>query len=56
MRDFNRIYEENPELLVQAMEIGWTQNVVILEADLSMGEQCWYLHVVRQLGWSKAER
>lgn len=33
MRNFDRIYEGNPELLDLPMEIGWTQNVVILEAD-----------------------
>ena len=55
MRDFYRVYEENPELLDLAMEIGWTHNVVILEADLNTEEQRWYLCAVRQLGWSKAE-
>lgn len=55
MRDFYRVYEENPELLDLAMEIGWTLNVVILEADLNTEERCWYLCAVRQWGWSKAE-
>ena len=55
MRDFYRMYEGNPELLDLAMEIGWTQNVVILEADLNTEERRWYLYAVRQWGWSKAE-
>ena len=55
MRDFYRLYEGTPELLDQAMQIGWTQNVVILEADLNTAERCWYLCAVRQWGWSKAE-
>lgn len=55
MRDFCRLYEREPELLALAMEIGWTQNVVILEADLSMEERRWYLRAVRQFGWTKAE-
>lgn len=55
MRDFYRMYEGNPELLDLAMKIGWTQNVVILEADLSIEERRWYLCAVKQLGWSKAE-
>ena len=55
MRDFYRAYEGNPELLDLAMKIGWTQNVVILEADLSIKERRWYLCAVRQWGWSKAE-
>ena len=35
MREFYRAYENVPEVLAQAMTIGWTQNAVILEnADL----------------------
>lgn len=55
MRDFYRMYEGNPELMDLAMEIGWTQNVVILEADLLIEERRWYLCAVKQFGWSKAE-
>lgn len=36
MRDFYRMYEGHPEVLNQAMKIGWTQNIVILEADLDV--------------------
>ena len=53
MRDFYRMYENTPELLAQAMRLGWTQNVVIFEADLTMEERAWYLHAVEQFGWSK---
>ncbi len=55
MRDFFRTYEKEPKLMAQAMEVGWTQNVVILEADLDMEQRMWYLQAVRQFGWSKAE-
>ncbi len=55
MRDFFRTYENEPKLMEQAMEVGWTQNVVILEADLDMEQRMWYLQAVRQFGWSKAE-
>ncbi len=55
MRDFYRTYENHPALLTLALQIGWTQNVVIMEADLSM-ELCeWYLRAVKQFDWSKAE-
>lgn len=55
MRDFYRTYENRPVLLTLALQIGWTQNVVIMEADLSM-ELCeWYLRAAKQFGWSKAE-
>ena len=55
MRNFYHMYEGNPELLDLAMQIGWTQNVVILEADLNTEERRWYLCAVRRWGWSKAE-
>ncbi len=55
MRDFFRTYENAPKLMAQAMEIGWTQNVVILEADLNMEQRMWYIQAARQFGWSKAE-
>lgn len=55
MRDFYRTYENHPSLLSLSMELGWTQNVVIMEADLTMDLRAWYLRAVAQLGWSKAE-
>ncbi len=55
MRDFYRTYESHPVLLTLALQIGWTQNVVIMEADLSMGLREWYLRAAKQFGWSKAE-
>ena len=55
MRDFYRTYEEHPVLLSLALQIGWTQNVVIMEADLTMEQLEWYLKAEIQCGWSKAE-
>ena len=55
MRDFYHVYEGTPDLLDLAMKIGWTQNVVILEADLNTEERRWYLCAVKQFGWSKTE-
>lgn len=55
MRDFYRTYESNPALLSLAMQIGWTQNTVILEADLDMELMEWYLNATKQFGWSKME-
>lgn len=55
MRDFYRTYGGKPELLKLAMEIGWTQNVVILEAELDLDERRWYLCAARQFRWSKAD-
>ena len=55
MRDFYRTYESAPEVIAKAMTIGWTQNVVIMEADLTLQEKTWYIQAVRQFGWSKLE-
>ena len=55
MRDFYRMYEGHPEALAQAMKNSWTQNIVVLEADLDMDARCWYLRAAWQFGWSKAE-
>ena len=53
MRDFYRTYESAPEVMAEAMTIGWTQNIVIMEADLTLQEKAWYIRAVRQFGWSK---
>ena len=48
MRDFYRAYQDTPEVLAEAMTIGWTQNVVILEAEVTLQEQIWYIQAARQ--------
>ena len=55
MRDFFRTYETTPDILHEALLIGWTQNVVIMEADLPMDQRHWYLRAALQFRWSKAE-
>lgn len=55
MRDFYRTYENYPNLLPDAMQLGWSQNVVIMEADLTMELREWYMKAVEQFGWSKTE-
>lgn len=55
MRDFFRTYENHPALLTFALQIGWTQNVVIMESNLSMDLREWYLQATKQFGWSKIE-
>lgn len=55
MREFFRTYENNPKLIKQAMRISWTQNVVILEAGLTLEERAWYLWGAEQFSWSKKE-
>lgn len=53
MRDFYRTYENHPRLLDMALQIGWIQNVVIMEADLSAELREWYIKAAKQFGWSK---
>lgn len=55
MRDFYRTYESEPDLLDEAKKINWTQNVVILEAELSPTERAWYIRAVKHFNWSKLE-
>lgn len=55
MREFYRTYQGQPALLSLAMELGWTQNVVILESGLSTELWEWYLRAAMQFGWSKVE-
>lgn len=55
MRDFYRMYENTPQLMEQALCLNWTQNVVVMEADLSMEQCMWYLRACAEHGWSKSE-
>ena len=55
MRAFYQAYASTPEMIDAAMEIGWTQNVIILEAKLTTTEKEWYIRAVGQFGWSKSE-
>lgn len=55
MRDFYRTYENHPDLLSLAMQIGWIQNVVIMEAELTIDLCGWYMKAALQFDWSKAE-
>ena len=55
MRDFYRTYENYPSLLSRAMQLGWIQNVVIMEADLTVELREWYMKAAKQFDWSKTE-
>ncbi len=55
MREFYHTYEKAPRLAERAMRIGWTQNVVILEAELTIEERAWYLRAAELFCWSKTE-
>ena len=53
MRDFYRTYENDQTLLRLAMKIGWTQNVVIMEVELTREARKWHLEQARAQQWSK---
>ena len=53
MRVFCKTYENDQTLLRLAMIIGWTLNVVIMEAELTRDARRWYLKQAREQQWSK---
>ena len=55
MRDFYLSYKSDTAAMSNAMRIGWTQNAVILEADLTIEEKTLYICAVRRFGWSKLD-
>ena len=55
MRDVYQVYGDTLELLAEAMRLIWTQNVVIMEAELTMDERCWYIRKAAESGLSKTE-
>ena len=55
IRDFYRMYENEPKLMALTMELNWTQNVVIMEADLTIEQREWYMRAAKQFKWSKTE-
>ena len=55
MRAFYAAYEESPEIIRLAMNLGWTRNVAILEGCGSSEERAWYIRAVLHFGWKKAK-
>ncbi len=55
MRAFYAAYEASPEIMRLAMNLGWTQNVAILERCGSSEERAWYIRAVLHFGWKKAK-
>ena len=54
MRDFYKAYENDQTLLRLALKIGWTLNVVIMDAELTRDVCKWYLEQAQKWQWSKA--
>ena len=55
MRDFWQLYSGTPELLGEALHLNWTQNIVIMEAELPAEERRWYIRQATARNLSKAE-
>ena len=55
MRDSWQLYSGTPELLGEALHLNWTQNVVIMEAELPAEERRWYIRQATARNLSKAE-
>jgi len=55
MREFYKLYGDDANMIDLAMQAGWTQNIVIMEAELKMDGRAWYLKASARFGWSKSE-
>ena len=55
MRTFYVAYKNSPEIMRLAMELGWTQNVAILERCGNNEERAWYIRAALRFGWKKAK-
>ena len=55
MRNFWQLYGGMPELLCEALHLNWTQNVVIMEAELTTEERYWYIQQAAAQNLSKSE-
>lgn len=55
MRDFYSTYQHSPIAMTAAMELSWTQNVVIFEMCGSEQERIWYIQAACRFRWSKQE-
>ena len=55
MREFYRAYENTPEVLAEAMTIGRTRNIAILENCVTAEERTRFITAVRRFRWTKAK-
>src|SRR5574344_2386072 len=53
MRDFYHLYENSPSLMAQAMELGWTQNTLILECCKTTEQRSFYMRLAAAEQFSK---
>jgi DUF1016 N-terminal domain len=53
MRSFYEIYRQNEKLAPLVREIGWTQNVIVMERCKDDLQREFYLKMIRKCGWTK---
>lgn len=53
MRDFYRAYENATDLMSEALQVGWTQNILIMECCDGSDERRYYLRSARLHGLTK---
>jgi predicted nuclease of restriction endonuclease-like (RecB) superfamily len=53
MRRFYETYADNTNLAPMVREIGWTQNLIILEKCKDNQQREFYLRMTRRMGWTK---
>lgn len=54
MRNFYRAYQSDSSLMDEALQLSWSQNIVILEHCHTDSMRAQYLHLARIYGWSKS--
>jgi hypothetical protein len=55
MREFWQLYGDMSDLLDEALRLNWTQNVVIMEAEVTAEERHWYIQQAIAQNLSKSE-
>lgn len=53
MRSFYEVYRHNEKLAPLVREIGWTQNIIVMERCKDDLQREFYLKMIRKCGWTK---
>ena len=53
MREFYLAYRDSPKVQPLVAQIGWTQNLIILQRCKDQLEREFYIRMTRKLGWTK---
>ncbi len=53
MRQFYKLYKDNPKLQPMVGEIGWTHNLIIMSKCKDNSQREFYIRQTKKMGWSK---